>query len=497
LPGKENLFADALSRLVDVKDGCNRLAEELNEKLISRVTYCNELHGYIPEKMPWDDRELRKKQGEDEVCKEIKYQLRGNPSREGIKNIPLTKFRIIKGIIFVHRIIRRSTLTDEFLVPYVPDSLMAKAFKVIHKDTTAGHKGYERTLKVFIKNFYNHRESVAIKEMCNNCELCVRAKATPKKVPIAKYPIPTKPFQTISSDILGPLPITAAGNQYILVVRDFMTRYSILYALEHKDTDSIIRALRQIMSNYGSSEVLITDNAKEYISEKLSNFCKFYNIKKVEIAPYHPESQGIAERINREINKLLRIYTNSLATSDWDELLPVLQLTINNTYNSSLKETPFFVLYGYDSPTITLNPPKLNYDESNLAQHMNRMSIIREHCRESVLKAQASYTDYVNDKRSSKDIKIGQRVFAKLDKWLHKQKLDLPITGPFIVVGKKGRALKLKQLATNKIYLVHPDYIITSATLSSEKVISTENESESQTTSEEVEPQQRYSLRPR
>ena len=37
LPGKENLFADALSRLVDVTDGCELLAEEFDEKLINRV----------------------------------------------------------------------------------------------------------------------------------------------------------------------------------------------------------------------------------------------------------------------------------------------------------------------------------------------------------------------------------------------------------------------------------------------------------------------------
>ena len=51
-------------------------------------------------------------------------------------------------------------------------------------------------------------------------------------------------------------------------------------------------------------------------------------MKKVEIAPYHAASQGLAERINREVNKLLRIYTRQLASVDWDELLPVLQFIL-------------------------------------------------------------------------------------------------------------------------------------------------------------------------
>ena len=107
------------------------------------------------------------------------------------------------------------------------------------------------------------------------------------------------------------------------------------------------------MANYGSSSVMVTDNAQEYVADKLKKFLKFFNTKKVEIAPYHPASQGLAERINREVNKLLRIYTNELMINDWDELLPVIQLTINNTHNASIGDTPFIALYGYGSLTLT------------------------------------------------------------------------------------------------------------------------------------------------
>ena len=63
---------------------------------------------------------------------------------------------------------------------------------------------------------------------------------------------------------------------------------------------------------------------------------------------------------------------------------------------------------------------------------------------------------------------------------LSKQKLDLPITGQFIVMGRKGRALQLKEIATKKLYLVHPDYIVPSATheLNKEVVTSTQAERE-------------------
>ena len=79
-----------------------------------------------------------------------------------------------------------------------------------------------------------------------------------------------------------------------------------------------------------------------------------------------------------------------------------------------------------------------------------------------MLKAQTYYTDCTNNKRKPKDIKIGMRVCAKIDKHcqLPKNKLDLPVSGPFKVISQKGKAWKLQELSTNKNYIVHPDYIV-------------------------------------
>ena len=44
----------------------------------------------------------------------------------------------------VLRKIKRATFTDNFLVPWVPNELMPEAFKVMHNDVTAGHRGPEK-----------------------------------------------------------------------------------------------------------------------------------------------------------------------------------------------------------------------------------------------------------------------------------------------------------------------------------------------------------------
>ena len=467
LEGKKNIFADTLSRLPDINNNSKNLTEQLSNKLIERNEIIKVLNEYIPVKMPWTEQKLRSAQRKDPACIKLIKQLNNNGNNNNETDVPphvLVNCRIIKGIVYMLRVIKRSSLTDEFLVPYIPDELMPTALKLMHNESTAGHQSVERMLKLFRKNFYNNKEMDQVAKHCAECELCIRAKGLPKTIPISKYPIPIRPFDTISSDILGPLRVTENGNTYVLTVRDFTTRYTVLFPLKRKTSEEIIFALRSVISHYGASNVLITDNAAEYRSEKLSNFLRFFNTRKVETAPYHPASQGLAERINREINKLLRIYLKQYAINDWDLLLPVLQLTINSTYNSSIRETPFYALFGYDSSSVALSPPKMSYAEDELTQHMQRVAKVRQHCRNNLLHVQAAYTEQANAGRKTKDISIGQRVYAKADK--HKQqptkKLDLPIHGPFHVIDKKGKAWKLKELETGKIFVVHPDYIIPS-----------------------------------
>ena len=137
-------------------------------------------------------------------------------------------------------------------------------------------------------------------------------KQTPKLVPIQKYPVPTLPFHTIASDILGPLSITASGHKCILTIRDYTTRYTIPFPLTNKSTNQIIESLRHVFANFGPSHVLLTDNAPEYVADKLKFFLKNYNCKKVEVTAHHASSNGFSERINREINKLFAYIRRNL-----------------------------------------------------------------------------------------------------------------------------------------------------------------------------------------
>ena len=463
LKGSSNIFADTLSRLprAETLD----IEAQPQTKLDEKNPFCNSLREYLPIKIPWTEDELREAQRKDAACISINKQLANRKLGKRDMIIPerlLLNCKIINGIVFVVRRNKRTAVNDTLIVPYIPDTLMSEALKMAHTELLAGHQGSARTLHFFTKNFYNMGEKKFIMNFCQNCEICIKAKGIAKSTPIHKYPIPTRPFHDVASDILGPLRITESGNQYILTFRDFTTRYTVLYAIPHKTTSEIIRCVRDLYSHYGAAHTLLTDNAKEYTAYTMTKFLAYYNTKKKEVAPYHAASNGLSERINREVNKFLRIFIDELDEPDWDKMLPVVQQTINNSFNSSLRETPFYALFGYDSAAMALSPPKFSYSEDALTEHLTRISRTREFCRKALLKAQEAYTKTTNNKRVVKTIRVGQRVFAKLagQQSGPLRKLDYPVQGPFTVVRNKGKAWVLQEIATKKEFVVHPDAII-------------------------------------
>jgi hypothetical protein len=66
---------------------------------------------------------------------------------------------------------------------------------------------------------------------------------------------------------------------------------------------------------------------------------------------YHPETDGATERANQELEIFIRAYT-SHAQDDWEELLPIAELALNNKNSATTGVSPFFLTHGYDIPIV-------------------------------------------------------------------------------------------------------------------------------------------------
>jgi transposase InsO family protein len=60
---------------------------------------------------------------------------------------------------------------------------------------------------------------------------------------------------------------------------------------------------------------------------------------------YHPETDGQTERMNQTLEDMLRMYVMD-QQKRWEEFLPLVEFTYNNSYQSTIKMAPFEFLYG-------------------------------------------------------------------------------------------------------------------------------------------------------
>ena len=73
------------------------------------------------------------------------------------------------------------------------------------------------------------------------------------------------------------------------------------------------------------SQILHTDNGKEFVNELLTNWLEKINITHILGGKYHPQSQGAVESFNKTIQKILNeIYRNSMFNGDEEWSLPLM-----------------------------------------------------------------------------------------------------------------------------------------------------------------------------
>ena len=70
------------------------------------------------------------------------------------------------------------------------------------------------------------------------------------KQPMIITDTPGTAFDKVSLDIMGPLPITVRGNQYILTMQDLLTKYSVAVPLNDATSVSIADAFAKILYVY-------------------------------------------------------------------------------------------------------------------------------------------------------------------------------------------------------------------------------------------------------
>ncbi|GFX83964.1 retrovirus-related Pol polyprotein from transposon 412 [Trichonephila clavipes] len=188
-----------------------------------------------------------------------------------------------------------------------------------------------------------------VEQWCKSCDVC-SARKGPKirsRGKLHRYNVGA-PFERIAFDILGPLPRTASGNKYLLVVMDYFTKWPEVYPIPDQEAPTVAEAVVQHwISRYGVPLQLHSDQGRNFVSAVLKGVCELLGIDKTKTTPLHPQSDGMVEMFNRTIlnNISLMVSKNQ---QDWDQKVPLFLLAYRSAVHETTGYSPSQMLFGRD-----------------------------------------------------------------------------------------------------------------------------------------------------
>jgi transposase InsO family protein len=117
------------------------------------------------------------------------------------------------------------------------------------------------------------------------------------------------PLDLIHSDICEMNSVlTEGGQRYFMTMIDDASRYCYVYLLKTKDeTLNYFKTYKAEVENQLEKKIKCfrVDRGGEYFSNEFDLFCAEYGIIHERMAPYLPQSNGVAERKNRTLTDLV------------------------------------------------------------------------------------------------------------------------------------------------------------------------------------------------
>ncbi|XP_068250702.1 uncharacterized protein [Palaemon carinicauda] len=191
--------------------------------------------------------------------------------------------------------------------------------------------------------------SVQITRFCRSSDACQRMvdKGRVKKVKLGRMPLIQEPFQRVAVDIVGPIePRASDGSRYILTIVDYATRYPEAVALKNVDSVTVAEALLSVFSRVGIPKEVLSDRGTQFTSEVMREFNRLLSIKNITTTPYHAMCNGLVEKFNGVLKKMLR-HMCTEQPKMWPRYIDPLLFAYREVPQSSTKFSPFELVYGH------------------------------------------------------------------------------------------------------------------------------------------------------
>ena len=331
-----------------------------------------------------------------------------------------------------------------------------------------GHFGAEGML-ISLRTRVFWKQMVAdVKDFVADCILCRCAKAaTPTRVHLGEQVQPTGPNASLHFDFIS-IGKGRNGENYILVLRDGFSRFTILYTCESATAANAVDGILHWISLFGIPERFFSDNGPHFRCKVMEQLAKRLGIPHDFSTVYCAWANGLVERVMQDLTVLLKILLHEvrLEHRDWILLVPNIMYALNQRPSSVLDGlSPVQVHCGLQ----TSSPLDfvVHYD-ANQFKDLNwtpDMEVYLELLNKRLDEVHKQVFDSTN-KRNSRarkqlpmlpEFEIGDYVLYSLVDRPHQEgKLFFEWLGPFQVVGIKHEYVyQIKDLVSKKVWDAH------------------------------------------
>ena len=299
----------------------------------------------------------------------------------------------------------------------------------------SGHLGVNKTSSKIKKKYHWYQTDLDIRLYIRQCRQCNKDK-DPRKKPKARLGLYLAgyPMDRIAFDVMGPMPLTKDGNRYILVIGDYFTRWMEAYSLPTQHAEVVAQKL--VISRFGTPLEIHSDQGRNFESVLFKEVLKLLQIKKTRTTAYRPKSNGLIERFNATLGRMIKQFVDH-NKNNWDKHLDLLLSAYRSIVHPATGYSPNMLIFGrkINIPSDILYPFPRPEEPENIQEYVHDLRDKMEECYHIVHKNLKSTAERQKQDYDSRVVeynyKKGDAVYKKEGFW---RKLDTRYKGSYIII---------------------------------------------------------------
>ena len=146
-----------------------------------------------------------------------------------------------------------------------------------------------------------------IESVVTSCQSCAAQRSLPPVAPLHTWPWASHPMQCIHIDF-------ASIEQFqVLVIIDSHSKWIEAMPLRSATASTTVDALRIFFASFGLPTEIVSDNGPQFTAQDFKDFYVNNGIKHTLIPPYHPATNGAAERAMQVVKQAVKKMSNMLS----------------------------------------------------------------------------------------------------------------------------------------------------------------------------------------